>query len=123
MTPFEELIDESNRFLVEEAGGDPAHPGAKLRILILLSLSEGETREHLVSDILAAGFLPWPDRYDPEAEISLCSEQAVARAIGVPVAEMGAEVEKFIASDIGSRLGFSREMLFPERCSECPALH
>ena len=47
MTPFEELVTEVNRHLHNEAGGDPTHPGHRLRVLLLLNLSQGEQREQI----------------------------------------------------------------------------
>lgn len=122
MTPLDELAAEVNRFLSAEAGGDPSHPCARLRVLLLMNESEGEQRVHIERDIYEAGFLPWPDRFDPDTEQRFCSVGAVARACGVPEVVMQAEIDKFLASDIGRSLGFRRDVLFPER-ETCTALH
>jgi len=122
MTPLDELADEINRHLNAEAGGDPAHPGARLRVLLLLNIADDDQRPHLERDVWEAGFLPWPDRYDPETGQRFCSLESVARALGAPVSVVATEVDKFLTSDIGRRLGFCREVLFPEG-DECTALH
>jgi len=121
MNPIDELADEINRFLSAEAGGDPAHPGARLRVLLLMNVSDGEQRAHLEREVWEAGFLPVPDRFDQNAG-RFCSVASVARACGVSEATMQAEIDGFLASDIGRRLGFRREVLFPEG-DECTALH
>jgi len=122
MSAIDELADEINRHLNAEAGGDPSHPGARLRVLLLMNVSDGEQRAHLEHEIWEAGFLPWPDRYDPETGQRFCSIESVARALGAPVSVVQGEVDKFLASDIGRRLGFRLELLFPES-DECCALH
>lgn len=122
MSPIDEMAEEINRHLNAEAGGDPAHPGARLRVLLLWNISEGEQRACLESDIYEAGFMPWPDRYDPETERRFCSIDAVARAVGVSEAVMQTEVEAFLRMPIAARLGFRLETLFPES-DECSALH
>ena len=122
MSPIDEMAEEINRFLSAEAGGDPAHPGSRLRVLLLWNISEGEQRACLESDIYEAGFMPWPDRYDPDTKQRFCSVGAVARACGVSEVAMQMEVDKFLASDIGRRLGFNREALFPD-VEECCSLH
>lgn len=110
MTPFEELVTEANRHLHTEAGGDPTHPGHRLRVLLLLNVSQGEQREQIWRDIREAGFMPYPDRYNPDIG-GLCSLESAA-----------SEVEKFVASDIGRRLGFSWELIFPD-IEKCCSLH
>jgi len=122
MNPIDELAEEINRFLSAEAGGDPAHPGARLRVLLLMNASDGDQRVHLERDVHQAGFLPWPDRYDPESGQRFCSLESLARAIGASVSVVATEVDNFLASDIGRRMGFSRETLFPES-DECCSLH
>lgn len=121
MTPFEELVTEANRHLHNEAGGDPTHPGHRLRVLLLLNLSQGEQREQIWRDIREAGFMPCPDRYNPDIG-GLCSLESVARALEVPASTAANEVEKFVASDIGRRLGFSWELIFPDS-EKCCSLH
>jgi len=122
MSAIDELADEINRHLNADAGGDPAHPGARLRVLMLWNISEGEQRACLEWDIYEAGFMPVPDRFDQESEQRFCSLESVARAIGASVSVVATEVDKFLASDIGRRMGFSREVLFPES-DECCSLH
>lgn len=122
MSPIDELAAEINRHLNAEAGGDPWHPGARLRVLLLWHLSEGEQRDQLGRDIDEAGFMPWPDKFNPGTGNRFCSVGAVARAVGVHESVMQAEIDRFLASDIARRLGFRREVLFPEG-DECTALH
>ena len=122
MSPIDQMAEEVNRFLSAEAGGDPAHPGARLRVLLLMNASDDDQRVHLERDVHQAGFLPCPDRYDPESGQRFCSMASVARAIGVTESVMQAEVDKFLASGIGRRLGFRLEALFPEG-EECCSLH
>lgn len=122
MNAIDGMADEINRHLNAEAGGDPSHPGARLRVLLLLNIADDDQRPHLERDVREAGFLPWSDRYDPETGQRFCSVGAVARACGVSEATMQAEIDAFIASDIGRRLGFCREILFPDS-EECCSLH
>lgn len=122
MSPIDELADEINRHLNAEAGGDPWHPGARLRVLLLWHISKGEQRDQLGSDIDNAGFMPWPDKFNPDTGYRFCSVGAVARAVGVPESVMQTEVESFLRMPIAARLGFSLEALFPET-DECCSLH
>lgn len=121
MNPIDELADEINRHLNAEAGGDPAHPGARLRVLLLMNVSDGEQRAHLEREVWEAGFLPVPDRFDQNAG-RFCSVASVARACGVSKATMQAEIDTFLRMPIAARLGFSLEALFPET-DECLSLH
>lgn len=123
MKPIDELADEINRHLNSEAGGDPAHPGARLRVLLLLTLAEGEQLSALARDIAEAGFLPVRDRFDPDAGISFCSMESVARALGAPVSVVAREVDAFLRSPIAARLGFTFEILFPCGGEQECALH
>jgi len=123
MNAIDELADEINRHLDTEAGGDPAHPGARLRVLLLLTLAEGEQLSALAQDIAEAGFLPVRDRFDPDAGISFCSMESVARALGAPVSVVAREVESFLRSPIAERLGFTFEILFPRGGEQECALH
>jgi len=122
MTAIDQLADEINRHLNAEAGGDPWHPGTRLRVLLLMNASDGDQRVHLEHEIWEAGFLPAPDRFDQDTGQRFCSVGAVARACGVSEATMQAEIDAFIASDIGRRLGFCREILFPDS-EKCCSLH
>jgi len=122
MSAIDELADEINRYLNADAGGDPAHPGARLRVLMLWHLSEGAQRDQLGQDIEDAGFMPWPDKFNPDTGNRFCSVGAVARAVAVPESVMQAEVEAFLRMPIAVRLGFSLEALFPES-DECCSLH
>ncbi len=78
MSPIDELASEINRHLNAEAGGDPAHPGARLRVLLLMNIADDDQRLHLERDVFEAGFLPWPDRYVPESGQRFCSLESVA---------------------------------------------
>lgn len=123
MKPIDEMAAEVNRFVEHEAGGDPAHPGARLRVLVLLTLAEGEQLSALALDIAEAGFLPVRDRFDPDAGLSFCSMESVARALGAPVSVVAREVEAFLRSPIAERLGFTFEILFPRGGEQECALH
>lgn len=123
MSPLDELADEINRHLDTEAGGDPAHPGARLRVLLLLTLAEGEQLSALAQDIAEAGFLPVRDRFDPDAGLSFCSMESVARALGAPVSVVAREVEAFLRSPLAERLGFTFDVLFPRGGEQECALH
>lgn len=121
MSPIDEMAEEINRYLNTEAGGDPSHPGARLRVLLLMNVSDGEQWAHLEREVWEAGFLPVPDRFDQNAG-RFCSVASVARACGVSEVAMQAEIDRFLASDIGRRLGFRFEALFPDS-EECCSLH
>lgn len=123
MKPIDEMVEEVNRFVEQDAGGDPLHPGARLRVLLLLTLAEGEQLSALAQDIAEAGFLPVRDRFDPDAGLSFCSMESVARALGAPVSVVAREVESFLRSPIAERLGFTFEILFPCGGEQECALH
>ena len=111
MSPISEMAAEVNRFLSDEAEGDPAHPGARLRVLLLWNISDGDQRDQLAHDIGSAGFMPTPDVFNPETLRRRCSMASVARAVGVPEMVMVDEVDRFLRSPIAQLLSDS-----PHRC-------
>ncbi len=123
MKPIDQMTEEVNRFLVDDAGGDPLHPGARFRVLLLLMLAEGEQFSALAQEIAAAGFLPVRDRFDPVSGFSFCSMESVSRALGAPVSVVAREVESFLRTPIAERLGFTFEILFPCGGEQECALH